>query len=54
MICKNIEFKEKTSKSFDDYIIVFINMKFDIDKLETHLFKDKYNKAIKIIFKILI
>ena len=54
MICKNIEFKEKINKSFNDYIIDFIDMKFNIDKFEIYLFKNKYNKAIKIIFKILI
>ena len=54
MICKDIKFKEKTNKSFDDYIIDFIDIKLDIDKLEIHLFKNKYNKAIKIIFEILI
>ena len=54
MICKNIEFEKKISKSFNDYIINFINMKLDIDKFEIHLFKNKYNKTIKIIFEILI
>ena len=54
MICKDIEFEEKISKSLNDYTIDFIDMKLDIDKLETRLFKDKYNKAIKIIFEILI
>ena len=54
MICKDVEFEEKISKSLDDYIIDFTNMKLDIDKLEIHLSKNKYNKAIKIIFEILI
>ena len=54
MIYKDIKFKEKISKSFDDYIIDFINMKLDIDKLKICLFKDKYNRVIKVIFEILI
>ena len=54
MICKDIEFEEKTSKSLDDYIIDFIDIKLDINKLEIHLSKNKHNKAIKIVFKILI
>ena len=54
MICKDIEFKEKISKSLDDYIIDFIDMKLDIDKLEICLFKDKHNKIIKIVSEILI
>ena len=54
MIYKNIKFKEKINKLLDDYIINFIDMKFDINKLEIHLSKNKYNKAIKIIFEILI
>ena len=54
MIYKNIKFKEKINKSFNDYIIDFIDIKLDINKLKIHLFKNKYNKIIKIIFEILI
>ena len=54
MVCKDVGFEEKTSKSLDDYTIDFTDMKLDIDKLETHLSKDKHNKAIKIVFEILI
>ena len=54
MIYKNIKFKKKINKSLDDYIIDFIDMKLDIDKLEARLSKDKYNRIIKIIFEALI
>ena len=54
MICKDVGFEEKISKSLDDYTIDFINMKLNIDKLETRLSKDKYNKAIKAIFEALV
>ena len=54
MICKDVEFEEKTSKSLNDYTVDFIDVKLDIDKLEIHVFKDKYNRTIKIISKILI
>ena len=54
MICKDIEFEEKTSKSLDDYTIDFTDMKLDIDKLEACLSKDKYNRAIKVVFEVLI
>ena len=54
MVCKDVGFEEKTSKSLDDYTIDFTDMKLDIDKLETHLSKDKYNRIIKIIFEALI
>ena len=48
-ICSILEFEEKINKSLDEYIIDFTNIELDIDKLETHLSKDKHNKAIKAI-----
>src|SRR5947207_6277493 len=44
-------FEKKISKSLDEYIIDFIDIELDIDKLEIHLSKDKYDKAIKAISK---
>src|SRR5438876_463720 len=46
-----LEFKKKINKSFNKYIINFIDIEFDINKLETYLSKNKYNKIIKIILK---
>ena len=54
MICKDVEFEEKTSKSLNDYTVDFIDVKLDIDKLEIHLSKDKYNRVIKVIFEALV
>src|SRR5947207_10417920 len=47
-----LEFKKKINKLFDEYIIDFIDIELDIDKLETHLSKDKHDKVIKAISEI--
>src|SRR5947207_16021064 len=47
-----LRFKKKISKSFNEYIINFIDIELDIDKFKIHLLKNKYNKTIKIISKI--
>ena len=52
-ICFILEFEKKISKSLDEYIIDFIDIELDIDKLEIHLSKDKYDRAIKAISKAL-
>ena len=44
-----LKFKKKINKSLDKYIINFINIELNIDKLEIHLSKDKYDKVIKVI-----
>src|SRR5947207_7788373 len=44
-----LRFEKKISKSLDEYIIDFTGIELDIDKLETHLSKDKYDRAIKAI-----
>lgn len=49
-----IDFKKKTNKIFDDYIIDFIDIEFDIDKLKICLLKDKHDKTFRIIINILI
>ena len=48
-----IDFKEKINKVLNDYIINFIDIKLDIDKLEVYFLKDKYNKAFKVVINIL-
>src|SRR5947207_2460758 len=52
-ICFILEFEKKISKSLDEYIIDFIDIELDIDKLETRLLKDKHDKAIKVVSKAL-
>ena len=52
-ICFILEFEKKISKSLDEYIIDFIDIELDIDKLEIHLSKDKHDRAIKAVSKVL-
>src|SRR5947207_4634202 len=52
-ICFILEFEKKISKSLDEYIIDFIDIELDIDKLEIHLSKDKHDRAIKAVSKML-
>ena len=49
IICLILGFEKKISKSLDKYIINFIDIELDINKLEIHLSKDKYDKVIKVI-----
>ena len=51
-ICFILGFEKKISKSLDEYIIDFIDIELDIDKLEIRLSKDKHDRAIKVVSKV--
>ena len=52
-VCSDVGFEEKTNKSLDGYIVDFIGIELDTDKLEARLPKDKHDRAIKAVHEAL-
>jgi len=53
-VCTYLGLEEKTSKSMDGYVVDFLGIELDSDKLEARLPKDKQERAIKAVTKALV
>ena len=48
-VCNDLGVEEKTKKSLDGYVVDYIGIELDTDKLEARLPKDKHDRAIQAV-----